>query len=164
MDATASDVPSTFYTPQAVPADERPRVAELNDRLAEYLEGASGTEAPERALRLAIGPEVLVVPRFLGAMIRDLISALARGDMVTLIPSHRELTTQEAADILNVSRQYVVQLLDEGGIPFTRVNKHRRIRADDLLAFKRRRDEKRKEGLRRMTQDGQEMGNYFGKK
>src|SRR4051812_46355056 len=164
MDATASDLPSTFYTPQAVPVDERPHMAELNDRLAEYLEGASGMEAPDRALRLAIGAELLVMPRFLGAMIRDLISALARGDMVTLIPSHRELTTQEAADILNVSRQYVVQLLDEGAIPFSRVNKHRRIRADDLVAFKLRRDEKRREGLKRMTQDAQEMGNYFGKK
>lgn len=162
--AAATELHSTFFTPQMVPASERPHVAEINDRLVEYFQSAPGKEAPERLLRLALGDELLTVPGFLAAMIRDLVSALARGDMVTLLPSHRELTTQEAADILNVSRQYVVQLLDEGAIPYTRVNKHRRIRVDDLLAFKLQRDEKRREGLRRMTQEAQEMGNYFGKK
>lgn len=163
MGATA-ELRSTFFTPQAVPLEERPRVAELSERLDEYLHSSPSTAVSRPALRLALGTELLVVPSFLAAMIRDLVAALAHGDMVTLIPSHRELTTQEAADILNVSRQYVVQLLDEDAIPFTRVNKHRRIRADDLIAFKKRRDEKRREGLRRMTQEAQEMGNYFGKK
>ncbi|MGQ0507890.1 MAG: helix-turn-helix domain-containing protein [Myxococcaceae bacterium] len=162
MTAPAIDLRPTFFTPQVAPAEERPQVEELSERLEEYLEPRQAKAQPR--LRLEIGKEQLVVPAFLAAMLRDLVAALARGDMVTLIPSHRELTSQEAADILNVSRQYVVQLLDEGAIPFTRVNKHRRIRADDLIAFKQQRDDRRRAGLRQMTQDAQEMGNYFGKK
>lgn len=165
MDAARSEVRSTFFTPQVAPAEERPRVEALRDQLARYFEAmTSKAKSAAPTVRLEVGTEHLIVPTFLAAMIRDLLSALARGDMVTLIPSHRELTTQEAAGILNVSRQYVIQLLDHGEIPFTRVNKHRRIRADDLLAFKEERDRKRREGLRRMTQDAQDMGNYFGKK
>lgn len=164
MDASAGELLSTFFTPQVAPDEERPRVEALRDRLDRYFQAASKTKAEPAKVRLEVGAEHLVVPTFFAAMIRDLLSALARGDMVTLIPSHRELTTQEAADILNVSRQYVIQLLDRGEIPYSRVNKHRRIRADDLLAFKEERDRKRREGLRRMTQEAQDMGNYFGKK
>lgn len=163
MSQTATDLRPTFFTPQVAPPEDRPGVEELSERLDEYLE-LRGTRTSAPRLRLEVGKDQLVLPSFLAAMLRDLVGALARGDMVTLIPSHRELTTQEAADILNVSRQYVVQLLDEGAIPFTRVNKHRRIRADDLIAFKQQRDQKRREGLRQMTQEAQDMGNYFGKK
>jgi excisionase family DNA binding protein len=164
MDAGTTDLHSTFFKPLVAPDGERPRVEALHDHLERHFEAVSKATSSPPTVRLEVGAEHLVVPAFLAAMIRDLLGALARGDMVTLIPSHRELTTQEAADLLNVSRQYVIQLLERGEIPYARVNKHRRIRADDLLAFKEARDRKRREGLRRMTQEAQGMGNYFGKK
>ena len=70
---------------------------------------------------------------------------------MSIVPIHEELTTQEAADILNVSRQYLVELLDTQTIPHNKVGTHRRIRFGDLMNYKNDRDAKRQEGLSRMT-------------
>lgn len=72
----------------------------------------------------------------------------------------RELTTQEAADFLNVSRQYFVQLLERGDIRFAKTGTHRRVEFGDVLAYKQRRDAQRRQILDELTQLGQEMGDY----
>jgi excisionase family DNA binding protein len=79
---------------------------------------------------------------------------------MSIVPVHEELTTQEAADILNVSRQYLVELLDTQTIPHTKVGTHRRIRFGDLMHYKNDRDAQRKEGLSRMTKKSQQLGLY----
>ncbi len=86
---------------------------------------------------------------------------MARGQAVTVVPVGKLMTTQQAADVLNVSRPYLIQLLDEGRIPFTKTGTHRRIRFDDVMTFRERRDAKRSEALRLLTQEGQATGNYF---
>lgn len=70
------------------------------------------------------------------------------------------MTTQQAADLLNVSRQYLVRLLEEGRIPFTRTGKHRRLRIEDVLAFKEHRDRERCAGLDELARMSEEVGGY----
>lgn len=85
---------------------------------------------------------------------------LAAGHAVSLIPYNKELTSQEAADILNVSRPFLIKLLNEGAIPFTKTGTHRRIRYVDLIKYKHQRDAERRHGMRDLSQLGQEMGLY----
>ncbi len=85
---------------------------------------------------------------------------LAQGQGVTLVPEDKELTTQQAADLLNVSRPYLVKLLEQRQIPYTKTGTHRRLRVADLVAYKARRDEERGEALAELTQLSEELGHY----
>lgn len=87
----------------------------------------------------------------------EYLSHIARGEMVTIVPYGADLTTQEAADILNVSRPFLTKLLDEGSIPHIRVGSHRRVKAEDVLTYKDERDSSRSEALAKMQRLGQEF-------
>lgn len=133
--------------------EERPRIEQIEDRLEEQ---------PAEGIFKLIGPDgqALALPEPLVRLLRQIVRVLAQGGAVSIVPLHKELTTQEAADLLNVSRQYLVQLLERGEIPFHKVGSHRRVAFGELMEYKRRRDEKRRRGLRRLTQMSQDMGLY----
>jgi excisionase family DNA binding protein len=90
--------------------------------------------------------EITLTPG-LSRLLMELLRHVGRGDAVTLVPVSQMLTTQQAADILNVSRPFFISLLEKGEIAFDTVGRHRRIKAEDLFAYKRARDEKRGSAL-----------------
>jgi len=90
------------------------------------------------------------------ALLMDVLEAMAAGRGVTIVPENAELTTVEAAGILNVSRPYLIKLLDQEVIPHRLVGKHRRILIDDVMAYKARIDAEREDVLAQLTADAQE--------
>ncbi len=97
------------------------------------------------------------IPTEVYRLFLEVLKQLAEGNAVTIVPVHAELTTQQAADILNVSRPFLVQLLEQRRIPFHKVGTHRRLYAKDLLAYKRQDDERRRQIARKLTQLAEEI-------
>jgi excisionase family DNA binding protein len=95
--------------------------------------------------------------RAVGLLLR-ILEEMARGNAVTIIPVHAELTTQEAADMLNISRPSLIQLLDEGKIEYRRVGAHRRVRFEALIKYKRQVDQQRRAVLEELAARDQELG------
>src|SRR5213082_3039791 len=87
--------------------------------------------------------EPVVLPAAAVRLLGALLTELAKGNAVTLMPHHAELTTQEAADLLNVSRPFLVNLLEKGDIPYRKVGTRRKVMANDLLHYKEKMDKKR---------------------
>ncbi|MCB1153073.1 excisionase family DNA-binding protein [bacterium] len=100
------------------------------------------------------------VPAELIPILETASEILLRGDSVSVTATDDLLTTTQAADILNVSRQYFVTLLEDGKIPFTKTGSHRRVRRADLTAYKKVRDKDRREGIREIMRISEEMGLY----
>jgi excisionase family DNA binding protein len=91
-------------------------------------------------------------------LLMDVLAELAEGNAVRVVPVHAELTTQEAADLLNVSRPHLVKLLEEGELPFHKTGKHRRVRFADLMQFKSARERASEDAMRELAAQAQELG------
>lgn len=141
-----------------LPAEREVRAAVEGQRtLAAFLSTKSDTQQIE-----IVGEDQsthrVELPTMALRLLADILAELATGNAVKVVPVHAELTTQEAADMLNVSRPHLVKLLDDGVIAHHKTGKHRRIRFADLMAYKNRREEERRKALEELTQLGQDMG------
>lgn len=103
----------------------------------------------EKALELPAGAVV---------MLMEILEAMAAGRGVMLIPENAELTTVQAADVLNVSRPFLIKLLEENVLPHRKVGKHRRIRMEDVMAYKANIDREREAVLDQLAREAQEQG------
>jgi excisionase family DNA binding protein len=128
-------------------------------RIRDYLAAHPGTDPVTIRGELA-GDDSLVVPREATVMFAQILALLAAGQGVQLIPDAAELTTQRAADFLNVSRPFLIGLLEQGEIPFRMVGTHRRIRFEDLRQYRRRDDLSRRKAADELTQLSEELGLY----
>jgi len=102
--------------------------------------------------------EPIRLPATIFAMVVDLLSKLGNGNAVTIVPVEAELTTQQAADYLNVSRPHLVKLLERGDVPFRMVGTHRKVRAKDVINYRIQVDGARHEALRAMSITDAELG------
>ncbi|WP_442948976.1 helix-turn-helix domain-containing protein [Nostoc sp.] len=104
--------------------------------------------------------EKINIPEPIYHVLLQVVHAMASGKAISIIPQQQELTTQQAAEHLNVSRPYLIKLLEQGEIPHIKVGSHRRVRFDDLMNYKQQRDVKRDQLLTELTQMSQEAGFY----
>ncbi|MBN9355348.1 MAG: helix-turn-helix domain-containing protein [Herbaspirillum huttiense] len=103
-------------------------------------------------------PHAVELPTSALRLLVQILAELADGNAVNVVPVHAELTTQEAADLLNVSRPHFVKLLEDGLIPFHRAGKHRRVKFADLMRYKQERRRISTEALDELAQQAQELG------
>jgi excisionase family DNA binding protein len=113
-----------------------------------------------QAKLIGLDGEEIELPESIYHLLRHVLAMLESGQSVTITPATHELSTQEAADILNVSRPFLYKLLAEGQIPYYMVGTHKRIKFEDLILYQELRDHKRREGLKRLTQMSEAMGLY----
>ncbi len=129
----------------------------LLERLRQALE-APGARASAARL-LAAGGKPLELPESVYRVLVQTVREMAEGNAVAVIPVRAELTTQEAADLLGVSRPYLIKLLEEGALPCTlTAGSHRRVRLSDVLAYRRVRDRERRAALDEMSAEAERLG------
>lgn len=102
--------------------------------------------------------EDMVLPGPVLQLLLDILAEMSRGNAISVLPIHHELSTQDAANLLNVSRPHVVSLLESKQLPFHKVGSHRRILAKDVLEFKQQQAQKRGEALDELTALSQQHG------
>ena len=154
MPATLSD-----YSDVVTPTEAEARLAqESAPRLAKAVGGRR-----KRSFRVCVQPEdapeeTIALPLSAVRLLAGVLAEMAKGKPVTLTPVQAELTTQQAADLLHVSRPFLIEQLEKGRIPFRKVGTHRRILFEDLMAYKRHDDEARRRIADVLTAEAQELG------
>lgn len=144
---------------RAVQPDDRAvvRAGAALTRVKEYLHDHEADEADVR-IRVEENDDVLVLPRAAVELFAQILAYMAAGHGVSVVPADAELTTQQAADLLNVSRPYLIGLLEAGEIEYRKVGKHRRIKAASLVDYMRNDDQRRRRAADELSALTQEMG------
>ena len=145
---------SAITLPEQLPTETETRIAGVSSRLLAACIG----QGDAARLRVIDGNQEIEVPVSALKMLVDILDEMAQGNAVSIVPIHAELTTQEAADFLNVSRPYLVGLLEGGLLPFHKVGTHRRVKFRDLMAYREKSQSARRNALSTLTKEAQELG------
>jgi excisionase family DNA binding protein len=138
-----------------LPTDAEAHLARTSSRLLAACMGHGETAR----LRVIDGDQgIIEIPVSALRLLIDILAQMAEGNGVTIVPVHAELTTQQAADFLNVSRPYLVGLLEGKELPFHKVGTHRRVLFKDLLAYRERSRLDMDQALDQLAQQAQEHG------
>ena len=138
---------------RGLPSDRDAALADrARGRLAAWVEGTDPVSA-----RFGATAEPVEIPTSALRLLKEILDQMADGNGVALMPLHAELTTRQAAELLQVSRTHLVQLFDEGRIPCRRVGTHRRVRPEDILAYRHITESRRREALDELTARDQEL-------
>lgn len=147
---------STLSAPQPVsPTQHDSELAQSCSRLlARFIRS-------DLSVRIAESGETTTLPAAAVRLLVDLLSAMAEGNAVTVIPIHAELTTQQAADLLGVSRPFLIKQIEEGKLPHHMVGSHRRVFFKDLMAFKQEQQARSEQALTDLAAEGQAIGEGY---
>jgi len=150
--------------PIAIPSQEDAEAVTQLDRTLESALEVHGQKpdgtSPHPLTLLAPDGSQVPIPPAVYELLHEIVHHMAHGDSITLVPRHRELTTQQAAGILNISRPFLIKLLERGEMPYRREGTHRRIALEDVLAYRDRRSTKRRQGIEHLAQKSQDLGIY----
>jgi len=132
---------------------------EADTRVAAESSRVLAAAQPQGELRVTLdnGQEILL-PKAASKLLSHVLLEMSNGNAVTLVPVHAEFTTQEAADYLNVSRPYLVKLLEAGQLSFTKIGTHRRVRFENLKRYKEAQQQQSAEAQRKLAAMSQELG------
>ncbi len=146
---------STLLNTLALPTAEEVALARESGRaLSAYLQTRAETQQIEILDDQGASHPVCIPVSALRLLV-DVLTEIGDGNAVSIIPIHAELTTQDAANVLNVSRPYLVQLLERGEISFHKVGTHRRVRYQDVINYKTRIDNDRSHALDALAEQAQ---------
>ena len=143
------------WTATGIPSE---RDTALASRAGRKLTAWSDGADPVPARFGGAAAEPVDIPLSALRLLKEILDQMAHGNGVALTPLHAELTTRQAAELLQVSRTHLVQLLDEGRIPCRKVGAHRRVRARDVLVYRRETEFSRREALDELTALDQSLG------
>jgi excisionase family DNA binding protein len=133
-----------------------PQEIEQAKQSSRTLSKYANAERVQLSLRGSNGEaDELILPGHVLQILLDVLAEMSRGNAISLMPTHQELSTQEAAALLNVSRPFLVGLLEKQGIPFRKVGSHRRVYLKDVLEYKERIDQQRSQALDQLAEISQ---------
>jgi excisionase family DNA binding protein len=141
------------------PSPESVLITEQETEAIKKLQQILSIESAQVKLVASNGEEILI-PESVYNLLGQIVRAMASDQAVSIVTHNRELTVHQAADLLNVSRSFLVKLLDEGAIPYIEVGSRRRILFQDLMTYKQQRKVQRRQLLDELIEMTEEAGLY----
>ncbi len=128
-----------------------------SNSLSRFTAALPGKQTHQVQLRLQASEEAIAVPRKALELLRIILAGMAQGQNISLVVAEEQVSTQQAADMLHVSRPHLVKLLEADALPFVRVGSHRRVRVADVLAYQAQQVAHRQHHLQLLAQQAQDL-------